>query len=199
MMQTKAGYTLAEVLIALAIIGVIAAFAIPKVISSSGTTHAYATDREIFNVLYTLLDQGMVTGDLEPDGSNFGTYFMGKIKAVKKCRTDSEAQRCWVATQRYTETTQPGMILSNGAYLVGFRNTTVGQKTVMIDWNGSTGNNTIGDDQILLSLCYDGNGCTGVATQDAGTIAPVTLGTAFPGGLYLQSNTDLFNNISQLQ
>lgn len=56
------GFTLAELLIALAILGVISAFAIPKILSAQQNEKKEAVTRETLGTIMAILHQGRITG-----------------------------------------------------------------------------------------------------------------------------------------
>lgn len=113
--QVYAGFTLSEVLITLAIIGIVAALTIPSLIANTkkaqyltGLKKAYSEWSQALNQMAT--DSGcpgdlgcfIDTGDLPTIGDKVVTYF----KVTKNCRT---AQGCWT-TSMYTHLDKSGGI-----------------------------------------------------------------------------------------
>lgn len=100
----KQGFTLAEVLIALAVIGVIAAMTIPSLMSSTGDSETVAKVRETQAILNSVFKSyqanngcigGMSSCDLFTSGSNTGVIwdkFKPYLNLSKDCRRTSG---CW--------------------------------------------------------------------------------------------------------
>jgi len=146
------GFTLAELLIALLILGVIATFTIPKILYSSRQEQKTAVFKEIISTISSLAYTANMLRDT--------TYVPNHINAVKVCDTNAATQGCWTQTNSIgAESTEPGYVLHNGATVAGF-NAFTGANGIIVDWNGAAGPNVRGDDQIYLHVCYDqGNGC----------------------------------------
>jgi len=160
-MRTK-GFTLAELLVALMILGIIATFTIPKILYSSQQQKKIATFKEVISTVSDLAYMANLKGDT--------TYLTSNINAIKVCSSNAVTQGCWTQTDDVGagESTEPGYILHNGATVAGF-NTFTGANGIIVDWNGPDGPNTRGDDQIYLWVCYDqGNGCW--TTYHAGNV-----------------------------
>ncbi len=149
------GFTLAELLIALMILGEIATFTIPKILSSQQNAQRKAIFKESISAISEALNTGFMSGELDPP-TNTSTYFLSKINAVKVCDTNSTTQGCWITASQGTpaaEGTEPGLILHNGAVIIGFNNNSDPANGLVVDWNGTTGPNTRGDDQIYVGYC----------------------------------------------
>ncbi len=121
----RQGFTLAELLIALAILGLIATFAIPKLLASQQDTKRRAIMQEAISAL------SAATANIVAEGSYGGA-------------TDN-----WHLYQTHLNATQEiylgvanvgnGFVLANGATLTGFNNSPyLGNETVLISWNGSS-------------------------------------------------------------
>jgi prepilin-type N-terminal cleavage/methylation domain-containing protein len=118
--KSQLAFTLAELLISLLILGVIATFTIPKILSASQNNQKNAIFKESISTLAGALDMGLKTGDLDPI-TNGDTYFLTHINAVTVCNSNSSTQGCWNTTIQGTpssEYNEPGLILHNGAYVV---------------------------------------------------------------------------------
>lgn len=146
------GFTLAELLIALGILGVIAAFAIPKVLSSQQDSKRKAIFRETIASIEAVTWQAFQEGKLVP--SSNGSYILSRLNTVKLCNTNADAQGCWQHAMPGPEETEPGAILHNGATIGGFNDSTGYDNWIFIDWNGPAPPNVEGDDQIRLLVCY---------------------------------------------
>lgn len=176
----KKGFTLAELLIALAILGVLTVFTIPKVLNTNQDQEKKAIFREIIGAFSTLTYTGWQSQEINRNTGtyNYHDYYYSRLNAVKICPTNSAVQGCWdVAIQgdpwnASNPAAREGAILHNGATIVGFRNYGNPYGSVMIDWNGTAPPNAKGEDQLLLLLCVspDGAKCFGIR---AGDIKPV--------------------------
>src|SRR5579884_2608591 len=120
------GFTLAELLISLLIIGEIATFTIPKIISAQQNNQKIAIFKETIGAIAAVVDEGFKTGQLDPT-TNGDTYFLTNLNSVKVCNSNSSTQGCWNTAIQGTPTAEynePGVIMHNGAYVVGFVSTT---------------------------------------------------------------------------
>ena len=91
MKRFKKGFTLAEVLITLAIIGVVAAISIPSVISNSQQQEFKTGLRKAVSVLNSAITMNMaLDGETPYDNANLMGYLM-KHMAVKKSTTDLDS------------------------------------------------------------------------------------------------------------
>jgi prepilin-type N-terminal cleavage/methylation domain-containing protein len=180
MKTTLHGYTLSEILIALAILGVCLAVAIPLLAQSRDKAVRNATFKELMVILYEPIRAGMLTDELKPE--NFGDYILDRVNATKTCRgiapTGGSVQGgCWSATQGIavpgnTEELEAGFVLPNGAQVIGLSNCCYGTGPVpvdswgngiVLDYNGPKGPNLIGQDILAVDLCY-GPTCTPVVS-----------------------------------
>jgi prepilin-type N-terminal cleavage/methylation domain-containing protein len=166
-MKREAAFTLAELLIALGILGVIATFTIPKVLVSQQNGKRVAVFRETVAAINAAGYQGIITGQLTT--TNHGTYLMDHLNVIKICRNDAQAENCFPqnAPETSWEVNEPGVVFANGATVTGFSDGAGVQDGVVIDWNGSDVPNQGGDDQMFLEFCY-ANGCAN--SQKVGTL-----------------------------
>lgn len=168
MQIAKNAFTLAELLIALAILGVIATFTIPKVLNSQVDTKRKAILREIVASVNEAGYQGYIKGEIL-SGYN-GSYIMEHLNAVKLC-ANAQTDGCFSqnATEAAWERAEPGMILHNGASVAGLNDNVGVQNGVIIDWNGPELPNQAGEDQMFLEFCYSAGCADG---QRPGTLHP---------------------------
>lgn len=163
--KRRKGFTLAELLICLAILGVIAIFTIPKVLTSVQNNQKATIFKEIIATFSQAAYNANTLGD--------STYFPTHINALKICTGNSSTQGCF--TQAYTgpsaENNQAGYILHNGANVAGFDWYNASATGIVIDWNGPGAPNIYGDDQLGVMVCFDlGTPCT--TGRYAGSIWP---------------------------
>ena len=179
------GFTLSELLIALAILGLIATFTIPKILQSTQTQSRDAVLKETVATLSDILYQGTLSGELT--SANINEYFLSRLNAVEVCDTNANAQDCWDLSEMGTGNSAlpntPGVVLPNGAVIVGFENSVnaEGERLLDIDSNGVAGPNInatgVNSERILVSMCIEGASCAFVG--NLGNPRPGVLG---PGG-----------------
>lgn len=148
------GFTLAELLISLAILGVLATFAIPKVLNSQQDGRKKAIFRETIASMDQMWYQAIYLENIQL--SQAETYFQEHVNGVKIC-TDASAQGCWqgVGIGGTHNPDYSGAILSNGAFVSLHRAALHEQLSIMIDWNGAGGPNQVGEDQLRYITCFD--------------------------------------------
>lgn len=174
--RTQPAFSLAELLIALAILGVIATFTIPKILHSQQSSKKRAILQETLSTLAALTAEAWQTGELRK-GSN-GLYILRKMNVVKLCDTSADAEACWPVSHPMLggamEQNEPGAVLHNGATLGGFNDEAASTYNwVFVDWNGPEPPNEEGEDQLKLMLCYDPSGVCGGPGNRSGTVRPL--------------------------
>ncbi len=154
--RSLSGFTLMEVLIVLGILGMIAAFSIPRIVTGYQDKQKLATFRECLSLLAQIEDDGISSSQLTP--SNFSNFFLSRIQAKQYCSTNAASEGCWnTATQgSIGEETQPGVVLEDGAVIVGLSNPGGNQwyEGIAIDWNGTALPNKVGEDQLVLIINF---------------------------------------------
>jgi len=153
MTQTIRGFTLSELLVSLAVLGLISALTLPKIFTNVENLKKKAVFKETFMVL-----QKMYTTNY----SNGGTYIraaqLGTINATRICGgISADDMVCETRTIEGEETdlNNQGFILPSGAHVWAFDPDRFSMDTLAIDWNGHAGNNTIGDDIMIVNACID--------------------------------------------
>lgn len=161
-LNPKQGFTLAELLICLAIIGEIASFTIPKVLYSAQSAQKQAILKETISNLQAIFTTNWTTGNITPGGSLNGSYILNGMNAVKVCTGNAQTQGCWTQAldgNTSAEAGKPGLVLHNGATIIGLDDVNIaapyGSNGFALDWNGATGPNLEGDDQVELYMCWD--------------------------------------------
>jgi prepilin-type N-terminal cleavage/methylation domain-containing protein len=174
------GFSLAELLIAVAILGEIATFTIPKLISAQQMGKRQMVLKQTVSMLSDLTYRGYLMKQMS--GSYNGTYYIDNVNALKVCSNNSSTEGCWSHTAPSTENVEPGFVLHNGAVVAGFNNVAEvwGYNGIIMDWNGATGPNLEGDDQITFIYYYNNNSGRG------GTLIP-----------YGAASTSLYKSIFQ--
>lgn len=175
-LRKKFAFTLAEVLITLAIIGVVAALTIPTLVSNSIKTDTTTKLRK----LYSTLSQAIKLSEVE-NGNNaswdwgdestltvqesFDKYWAPYLKITQMCNTTAECG--YPASNKFNKpdgtaspttiidpTTRPSCILSDGTFLmvlpVDGSGTVV--KTIYTDLNAGKGPNRLGRDVFVFKL-----------------------------------------------
>jgi len=133
----KKAFILAEVLITLGIIGVIAAITIPTLLQNAEESKAKAGVKVAYSILTQAMTQitsqnnGSIKGICgDWDGKCFKDMFKGAFQYIKECDTSPTANKCWMANN-YLDGTfynvdgmgsgpPSGLVLKNGM-LVLFR------------------------------------------------------------------------------
>lgn len=194
MLAHQLGFTLAEVLITLGIIGVVAALTIPTLINNSQTTQfktawkkAYSSFAQTFLILQS--DGG---ADWTPSTNAMRDSFEPYFKTLKKC--DASGDDCWhsgATIKNITSTAMmpdyssfPGIVTVDGMKII-FYSSNVAAGWVMVDVNGDKKPNVLGRD--IYGLRLDQNTRTASAFTEAawGTCNPPVVGLEGVGHLGL--------------
>lgn len=177
----KNGFTLAEVLITLVVIGIVAALSIPALLQNTQKAEFVAAMKKSiadFNQAATLIkidNAGSLIDGIGTTDNTFMQTFCSKISCVRQCLTGStecftnnwktlHGSTGWVSAGGY-----PSAILNNGS-TVYFTNssptctstsyTTNGEASLcgwfMVDVNGFKGPNIAGRDIFVLALTKNG-------------------------------------------
>lgn len=158
------GFTLAELLIALLILGEIATFTIPKILSSQQN----GTKKMIFRETLATLEQIVylkiyIGGDTTSSSTDI---LLDNLNAVKVCKTNAMTQGCYQYGGAF-----PGALLPNGAAIGNVDGWTswsiAGCKVdgVFVDWNADTGPNVVGDDILPIIINVSNQMCNDVPPQ----------------------------------
>lgn len=161
----QSAYTLAEVLIALVLLGVVAAFTIPKILQVNNLQRQKAVMKETVFAIGRVFYEGILTGQLTEATSS--SYFLSRLNNTTSCDTSASAQGCWDNAKQgnpaHGEHNEPGYISATGAQVVGVNNFHLAQtgwpsnygllNAFIVDWNGPSGPNKVGDDQLYIIYC----------------------------------------------
>lgn len=193
-MFSKRGFTLAEVLITLAIIGVIAAISVPSLIQKTNQAELITAWKKNFATLSQAIDNIMFEdGSINiKDSLALRNALSNKLKVIKVC--DTPMTNCWHATgvaktlplsggtvydfsDLANNNTVVGAILNNGALLAIHEDTGyTNLGWIMIDVNGFKGPNVAGKDIFGGRITSDG--FVVFTESEFGTCKPVAAGAA---------------------
>jgi prepilin-type N-terminal cleavage/methylation domain-containing protein len=168
--SVSAGYTLSEILIALAILGVCMSVAMPMMAQSRDQAARRAILKEVVVSLYQAMREGMLTDTVYMD--NAATYFSQKMNAVKTCPVSARTEGCWNPPvipyqfqNQQVASRDAGFVLASGAVVMGFNNLPwkqvgpgceTGQECIYefitVDANGEKVPNELGKDQLVITL-----------------------------------------------
>lgn len=167
-MRQARGFTLAELLICIAILAEIATFTIPKILSAQQQSTKIAVFRDSLSTLMAVLHNGKITGNIRDAGDS--AYVLYNVNALKICPSNSSTQGCWTHGSIASEYNEPGVLLINGVTVAGI-NVAPGQsgEGFYMDWNGPAGPNIEGEDILGANMCFGPSNCAG---QRPDTIAP---------------------------
>ncbi len=148
----KIGFTLAELLIALAILGLIAIFTIPKLLNAQSN----ARNRAIFKEDFSAISQAsaiLMSRGLNTAGSDDYLVFQPLINYTKTVHTGANIN-------------EVNFWLANGSTLASFNfDIPGGGDSIIIDVNDLNGPNALGEDQFTVFTCWKNTGCAaGFAT-----------------------------------
>lgn len=182
MTKKLTAFTLAEVLITLGIIGVVAAIIIPTLLNNSQTQQYTSAAKKTFSGLSNatnliLVDNGGNLSNIFSNANVVDTY-SGKMNIIKKC-SNSTAEGCWPTNWTKgpapSQVATPGMILSDGTYVVFnfyafdcsfvHGNAPNACADIFVDTNGTKPPN-IGGEDILAFVLYKDRLRLGGTNQD---------------------------------
>jgi prepilin-type N-terminal cleavage/methylation domain-containing protein len=161
--QRRFGFTLSELLIALAILGVIASLAIPSVIKNIDEAQNEAKFKEAIALLEQIGNEAYMEGVY---GRVRWHYFIDRANVIKACSNNGLTEGCTanIAANSGDEAKQRAFVLANGVVVGGIDSATgynqfFEGESWFIDINGTEGPNTYGQDVIRVSAPrFDDNG-----------------------------------------
>jgi prepilin-type N-terminal cleavage/methylation domain-containing protein len=152
----RPAFTLAELLIALAILGVIATFTIPKVLQSQQDSKKTAIFKETIAAIAGVVQSSLLTGDGPPRTQYMWPLFQKHLNYIKHCTTDAIAEGCWIDRSGSSmDDNNEGYVLPNGATLIDVSYSSFTAGGISIDWNGLAGPNVFGDDRMHVLFVFD--------------------------------------------
>lgn len=99
--KTKSGFTLAEVLITLGIIGIVAAFTIPTLMQNIQDAQLKTTWKKEYSTLEQASKFYLQENSTFLNVSNYADALQPYLKIIKYCNTQSSAQGCWGSSGSY--------------------------------------------------------------------------------------------------
>ncbi len=173
-------FSMAELLLALLTIAVIATFTIPKILAANAATQRIAVFKETLATVHELIYTGYMSGGIRSAG-RFSTYFSNNLNYIQRCQTPPN--NCFAFTwAAINNTGEYDYELPNGAVISGVDNGTNavsvdGYDRMFIDWNGLDGPNTEGDDVLGIQVCILTTGsCAYPGSPSEGYVRPGNLG-----------------------
>ncbi|MFM7390320.1 MAG: Tfp pilus assembly protein FimT/FimU [Vampirovibrionales bacterium] len=143
--QTGQGFTLSELLISLAVLGLIAALTLPSIFNSVAQNQMKAVERELLTSVAQVVTEGLQSGTIATTGAGFREALIQKLNPSRVCNTDFVTQGCGVERGGLTWAgTNPGIVLHNGTQLVFGTNSIQGcgdSIYMLFDANGNSGPN----------------------------------------------------------
>lgn len=140
-------FTLSELLIALAILGLIATFAIPKVLQTLGENQKKAIAKETISALHEALYSGWLSGEITQDSTigQVGDFLASELNVVQDCQPGRATGNCVTSysSPGHFDTSNRILVLHNGAWISLYGTDSLAFQSIffMIDYNGALGPN----------------------------------------------------------
>lgn len=155
----KKGFTLAELLIALAILGVIASFTIPKILSSTGTSQFKAIAKEAASIVSGAYQDFAINYAVSTTTGMDSAGFLANVNYVSLVTGASYTAALTGLPSNCVTDTNTCLLLHNGGILQykdtnTFGNTTTGYVVANIDPDGTRGTATT--DVVTFKLYFNG-------------------------------------------
>ncbi|MFM7390618.1 MAG: type II secretion system protein [Vampirovibrionales bacterium] len=166
--QTRRGFTLSELLVSLAVLGLISALTLPSIFNSVSAAQLKAKQTETIQVLQDVMYQGFMNGDFagftdwtfENTSDPLVQYFSGKLAGATHCPMNTTTPPCthsWTSLgSSHTNNNHSGRwVLPNGVGVWFWTQPNVSSSTIgwLIDGNMSNTTSTwhvVGADQLAL-------------------------------------------------
>ncbi len=190
------GFTLAELMVAVLILGVVITFTVPKVLQSQQDKRLEAVRKETYAALADLIYQGVMKDEIT--ASNYHTYVRDHFNAAKICPTHVLNEGCItqeMADQVHAQVgtswfNQRGVVLHNGA-VIWFVLIDPNTGGFMLDMNGPKGGSVGGKDFFMLRANI--SRVTQASTAPEPPLRPGMLGCYFTGMYCTLLYRPLFN------
>lgn len=149
----KRGFSLAELLFSLLILGILSAFSIPKILVAMNNAQKFAIMKETTSALSTMTYQGMTSSEVSSIPTAI-TYVKNHMNYIKWC-DDITVDGCrTVPTSHVDHNNLPGFLMANGAivYLSFYTTGSFLHTDFIIDWNNDDLPNATYIDGDVLAL-----------------------------------------------
>jgi prepilin-type N-terminal cleavage/methylation domain-containing protein len=150
-----AAFTLSELLVAVAILGLIATFTVPKVLQGVENNRRVALFRETYSIVSSLTSEYLMS----PSPTlNLRDYLFSKLQTLKVCPNGVLPDGCrTVATDHSATDARSGVLMVNGVIVNIATYPTANSATITIDYNGDGGPN-IASAQTADNIILECNG-----------------------------------------
>ena len=168
-------FTLSELLIALALLGLVAAFTIPKVLQSADSQFRDTSFKETIGILAQAFQNFQNSSNPPTSSSDTITFFSEFLNIKEICESSTKPNACMDAS--YPSDTGRAVLLHNGMLISDIDGTTTWpggglRQTILIDYNGTEGPNTEGEDIINLNFHYGSGPYNGIPSGRITTNVP---------------------------
>lgn len=191
--SNQSGFSLAEMLISLVLVGVLATIAIPMILTSQTQKQKVAKFKGAVSALTKVLltVQNDTSAGIALD--NYPTVLANRLNAVRTCLgNNAEAGGCLAAVTTAPPAGYPDFSTDAAVELPDGVQVSLGKVTIppaspvnapgcdtaseqyatlsVIDWNGLAGPNVVGDDRLVVILSFGSESCTGAYAAPLGTV-----------------------------
>ena len=167
-MKNKMGFTLAEVLITLGIIGVVAAMTIPTLMKNVQDVQYKTAYKKAYSTLWQAINASNANNELTPASTttefqNNILTIMSKLKIIKQCTSGSDNTNCWDSTgEKYGLNYSSGRPLAAHYSFIDASGMTwtmieTMSVTVAVDTNGFNKPNQWGKDRFVIRIMDENN------------------------------------------
>ena len=162
MPQSNSAFTLSELLIALALLGLIASFTIPKVLQTTSNSSRNSIFKETIAAVSEIIANAHLNPDLGPmSPTTIRDYFDQRLNYVRRCTSSPRDNGCFPDDGSIHSNQGYAYVLHNGLMLTSVNGGTYGGNTLSdwmtLDYNGLAGPNQIGEDQVGICVNYFDN------------------------------------------
>lgn len=187
------GFTLAEVLLTLAIVGIVAALTIPSLLNSTNDTQIKTSWKKAFNVASQAWQKaimnngGSAPGQVNPTGdatsSRRWQAFLAELNVVKFCNTGNAFGNCWAKNgvknnshvggctkwQLAEQNDNEAVVTADGMYWMNYKGDSNNYWAyIAVDVNGDKAPNEWNKDVFSFALTDDNAGWIGVCSDLGG-------------------------------
>jgi len=163
--RTTKGFTLAEILITLTVIGVVAALTIPTLLQNTNQAELKAAYKKAFGDGSQALIISLAQGELQSctgqtdHACHLNNYnaFKSKFRIIKECTTPGSNSNCWDGTEKFSSDTPNAnafaFIDSAGrSWSMRCAEATCASEYIFIDVNGFKTPNKYGRDKFIVEM-----------------------------------------------